>query len=266
MQIKKLHIAFFSPTHSTRNTLRNITKGIAAEGVKEVEFHNLTLPAGREKPIEIPEDELLLIGMPVYGGRVPGMFQAGINITGKGPAVCVAVYGNRHYDDALLELTDLTTEKGFHVIAGAAFIAQHSLNPVMAAGRPDIQDIRKEMDFGKAVIGKLAAAETNASFERVEVKGNPQYKPYNPVIFAPQLIRERCISCRICAGACPVQIINYDDFTVADPSKCIFCIACVTFCPRDARSISQPEKEMFEARMAQLAGMNAERKEPEIFI
>ena len=40
----------------------------------------------------------------------------------------IAVYGNRDYDDTLLEMKDILTERGFTVIAGLAAIAQHSID------------------------------------------------------------------------------------------------------------------------------------------
>ena len=267
MEIKKLHLLFFTPTHTTRDCLRNIAKGIVSDGtIKDVEFHNLTLPPAREKEIEIPEDELLLVGMPVYAGRVPGMFQAGLPVKGRGAAVCAVVYGNRDYDDALIELVSLTSASGFRVAAAGAFIAQHSLNPLMAAGRPDYRDAQAQMGFGKDILRKIGECDAPGDIATVGVRGNSDYKPYSPAMLVPQLIADKCISCRICAGACPTQVISHDDFTVVDPAGCIMCNACVTFCPRKARDLPEPQKSLFGEKMRKLQEANSMRKEPELFI
>ena len=57
----------------------------------------------------------LLVVMPVYGGRLPAIaVQRLREIRGNdSPAIAVVVYGNRAYDDALLELRDVLTANGF---------------------------------------------------------------------------------------------------------------------------------------------------------
>lgn len=265
MEIRRLHLAFFSPTLSTRNCLGNIARGIFPTGGNTC-FHNLTFPAERGKKIEIPENELLIIGMPVYAGRVPALFHGGLNITGRGSAVCVVVYGNRGYDDALVELVDLTRRNGFNAVAAAAFISQHSLNPAIARGRPDTNDIRKQIAFGREIGRKIADTASLAETPPLSVRGNPDYKPYRVTVTVPQLIPRLCISCRICAGACPVQIIDYDNFGVGAPEKCIFCNACRVLCPRQARELPEPQRTLFEQRMGLLEQSYTQRKESEIFI
>ena len=54
-------------------------------------------------------------------------------LAGEGKkAVTIAVYGNRAYEDALLEMNDILIQGGFTVIASAAFVAQHSIVPEVA--------------------------------------------------------------------------------------------------------------------------------------
>ena len=62
--------------------------------------------------------------MPVYGGFIPQVC-AHMEKNLKGdytPAVIAAVYGNRHYDDALLQMKDILTEQGFVVKIGRAHV------------------------------------------------------------------------------------------------------------------------------------------------
>ena len=60
------------------------------------------------------------------------------------PYVC---YGNRNYDDALIELGDILTAKGFENIACGAFIAEHSFSRILAAGRPDLVEFSFNKHF-----------------------------------------------------------------------------------------------------------------------
>ena len=64
-------------------------------------------------------------------------------------AIVAVIYGNRDYDDALLELADIAVEDGFEVVAAGAFIAQHCIFPKVANGRPDASDMAVATDFIK---------------------------------------------------------------------------------------------------------------------
>ena len=78
---------------------------------------------------------------------------------GNTPAVIAAVYGNRHYDNALLQMRNILAEQGFYVIAARTFIAEHSVFPSVAAGRPDQKDKAAMKEFtvtcGKILKGVL---------------------------------------------------------------------------------------------------------------
>lgn len=122
----------FSPTGSTRRVLRSIAAGIGAARVQE---DSLDRPAWREAGVQVGADELLLVGMPVYAGRVPGLFHGGLPVRGTGDAVCVVSYGNRAYEDALSELVGLTRRAGFRVIAAGAFAERADRRRASRRGR-----------------------------------------------------------------------------------------------------------------------------------
>lgn len=81
--------------------------------------------------IEIPQEDVLLLSMPVYGGFIPKIcVPMAEKLKGSStPAIIFVVYGNRHYDNALLQMKDILTKQGFIVIAAGAFIAEHSIFP-----------------------------------------------------------------------------------------------------------------------------------------
>jgi flavodoxin len=150
MEIKKIKLIYFSPTGTTQNILKNIAQGIA---VKDVEHIDLTLPKGAKLSIPPFSDELVIIGAPVYGGRLPveaiKRFQQ--LKANKTLAIVIVVYGNREFEDALLELKNLAIKLGFNPVAGGAFIGEHSFatkDVPIANGRPDRRDVQKAMDFG----------------------------------------------------------------------------------------------------------------------
>ena len=174
------------------------------------------------------------------------------------------VYGNRDYEDALLELSDLLKEKGFVPVAAAAFIGEHSFSrPEMpvAAGRPDEEDLRKAMAFGLQIREYLSHVSDASLVPPLEVKGQRPYKQkgkHNPQ--APVVEADLCTQCGYCEAICPVGAITLvDDGTVSDPQKCIKCCACVKECPQGARSFDSPFTPwLFEHCQA--------RREPEIFM
>ena len=89
--------------------------------------------------LELAANDVLILSMPVYGGYIPyHCIDMVKQIKGKNtPAIILAVFGNRHFDNALIQMQDLVEANGFSVIAAGAFLAEHSIFPSVATGRPD---------------------------------------------------------------------------------------------------------------------------------
>lgn len=152
MEIKRVHIAYFSPTGTTKRTLRAVAEGFGCSELSETDWGD---PKSRAAILKTGPDELVIAGMPVYYGRIPSLFHEGLPLHGEGtPFVPVAVYGNRHYDDAVLELKTLGEAAGCVTLGAAAFVAQHCLNPDMGRGRPDASDLAVMKRFGSALRAK----------------------------------------------------------------------------------------------------------------
>ena len=126
-------------------------------------FHWDTCPQTEQDPNQLSrnKEELVLFGAPVYGGRIPPLAAKRLSRL-KGnqtPAVVIVVYGNRAFEDALLELSDLVRARGFIPIAGAAFIGEHSFsthdNPI-AKARPDQADLKNAEIFGEKIKEKIS--------------------------------------------------------------------------------------------------------------
>ena len=158
-------------------------------------------PAARE----FAADELAVIAAPVFGGRVPALSVERLRgITAHGtPAVVVAVYGNRAYEDALLELCDAAAERGFRVIAAGAFIARHSIVPDIAAGRPDSADFAALERFAAAVREKLAAAPAAEALSAVTPPGSRPYREFGGVPMHPSAPKVKVRPVRQVRGRVP---------------------------------------------------------------
>ena len=65
-------------------------------------------------------------------------------------------YGNRNFDDSLVELRDLLEADGFRTVAAGAFIGEHSFSTTLAAGRPDQTDLERAARFADGILEKLS--------------------------------------------------------------------------------------------------------------
>lgn len=235
MKISRVTAAYFSPTGGTKA----YAEGLAAALAPSYADVNLTAPLVRAKAREFGPDELVILGAPVYAGRLPAV-EGGLFGALRGhdtPAVCLVSYGNRAYDDALLEMLDLCAAQGFHCIAASAWIAPHTFSGKIGAGRPDEADREKLRAFAGEVRALLEAGVPDGAVPAV-----PGHRPYCPVKrmpFHPEADR-RCIRCRRCVAACPVGAISPASPEKTDSTRCIDCLACVHACPVHARSVYQP--------------------------
>ena len=262
MEITRVNLVYFSPTQTTRKTLRTMASAFSVE-VKE---YDITL----NREIEVPvfgADELVIAGVPVYGGRVPLLVESffqGLKADHT-PAAVVGVYGNRHYDDAVLELADYLQAGGFAVCAGAACVGEHSFGNEVATGRPDADDLAKAKEFGEALRSKLEAAEDAGQLTAPEIPGNRPYKARGtaPNTAAPKTT-DACVKCGICVKNCPVGIIDPADPThITDVSKCQRCFSCVKKCPKQAKYF---DAEGVLKGMAMLKANCSARREPEFYL
>jgi len=223
---------------------------------------DMTLPAHRAQDYELGEDTLLVLGFPVYYGRVP-LIQEEIlpRLLGKARyALPVVVYGNRAYEDSLRELGDLCCQKGYELAAAAAFIAEHSYSAEMGTKRPDDMDRALARQFGAAVISSLQEGKT---LDCASLPGNVPYKIYGPKPPIVPSFQESCTTgCNVCADLCPTRAISDDGRTI-DEQRCILCAACIKKCPFQARFI---DSVLMRERIQAMAAANRGQKQPQLFL
>lgn len=262
MKIEKANLVYFSPTGTTKKIITEISKGLELEKVGGID---LTLPGAENIEWLFSSYELVLIGSPVYSGRIPEIAVRRFrNLRGDNTPVTLAVlYGNRAYEDALLELKDLSVDLGFKPIAAASFIGEHSYSnkeTPIAHARPDEKDLEKAELFGQMVMENL----DNETISEVGVPGNRPYRKRSILEpKSPETNHETCIKCGICANVCPSGAITVENTVNTAFEDCILCSACVKNCPVNARTWID---HRVLAVSKWLHTNCIERKEPELFI
>ena len=249
----KVAAIYFSATGNTEKSVKSLAEGaVSALGFAGVEAVDITCqpePSFREFG---PED-FVVFGMPVYAGRLPlAVKDRLLAFRGNGTPCIVAVsYGNRHYEDALLELADMAKEQGFVVKGGAALIGRHTYGEIQVE-RPDADDLAACRAFG-----------AEAALRGGEVPAIPGNRPYREGLlrgrFHP-LTSESCVQCGICVRGCPMQAIGEDCLTVGE--ACISCFRCIRRCPKGAKNMDVPAYVEFAAMFTEKL---KERRENEFF-
>ena len=94
MNFNAVRLIYFSPTKTTQKILEGIAQGTK---VGTIEHLDLTPPEPKILDLNDMQDELVLLGVPVYSGRVPLAAVAKLQrLRADGiPAVIIVVYGNR---------------------------------------------------------------------------------------------------------------------------------------------------------------------------
>lgn len=248
----------FSPTGTSAKVVRGIVTGICE--ITSFPFTHSDLTFDTANSDIFAPDDVVILSAPVYGGKIAPILKQRLNdVKGNGAkCILVAVYGNRAFEHALVDLAEFMTDHGFCVCGGAAFIGEHSYSTAdtpIAQGRPDMQDIDDALDFGREIgrrllSGNLKAVDLSTLADepsspdsltnfRNFVLNYQQRRSEAPRNYLPEVDMDKCDDCGRCAVVCPTAAISVDCHGV-DAARCIKCCACVKYCPQQARSLYTP--------------------------
>ncbi|MCI8464503.1 MAG: 4Fe-4S binding protein [Lachnospiraceae bacterium] len=247
----------FSPTGGTQKAADSFTDAFCKAHV----YLDLTRQDQDFSAYSFQEEDVCIVAVPSYGGRVPEPAVSRLRqmIGNKARAILMVVYGNRAYEDTFVELQDVLEDAGFSCVAAVASVAEHSIIRQFAAGRPDAADEKELADFAVKVRSKI---ESGTSEDALYVPGNRPYKEYGGVPIKPRS-GKACIRCGLCARECPAGAIPTEDPSKTDEKVCISCMRCIGICPKKARSVS---KTLLAASSMKMKKVCSGRKSNELFL
>lgn len=252
----KLYDIVFSPTGGTQKAAALLTDALGGE------VTHVDLTDGKQDfhAVSMTKEDTAVISVPSYAGRVPAVAVERLTmLNGQGArAILVCVYGNRAYEDTLVELEDAAKQAGFQVVAAVAAVAEHSIARQFASGRPDAQDAEQLSEFAKQIQSKLSTGD----FSEPAIPGSRPYKKTSGAGMVPKPTKE-CTGCGVCAAKCPVQAIDKENPQKVDEKACISCMRCVSVCPHSARRVNSV---MLSAVSLMLKKVCSDRKSCELFL
>lgn len=250
----KVYSVYFSPTNHTKEIVNYVAK----------EFGNpieIDLTKEQTNSLIFSQDDLVVLGVPSYGGRVPAIaLERMKEFYGTNThTVCICSYGNRAYEDTLKELSDTLRSQGFICMAAIAAVAEHSIMHQYATGRPNAEDYKELKSGVKEILKKLQSKDRDVE---VQVPGNKPYREYKGIPLKPKTSK-KCTGCMTCANLCPVGAISFEDPKKTDTKLCISCMRCLQVCPQKARHVNSM---MLKVASKKVEAACKEAKNIELFI
>ena len=249
----RLFEVVFSPTGGTQRVVDCLKESFCGEW-ERIDL----LKAGMA--LECKPEDVCLVAVPSFGGRVPAPAVERLSaLRGNGArAVLVCVYGNRAWEDTLLELKDTLTLAGFGPVAAVAAVAEHSIMRQYGTGRPDTADAEELRAFGVEIRKHLEAKD----LPLVAVPGNRPYRKFDGLPMHPVSGKD-CVTCNACVRECPVGAIPMDHPEAVDAKRCMTCMRCVAVCPQQTRRVNPI---LLAAASAKMKKVLSGRKENQLFL
>ncbi len=243
MEYKQIIQAYFSPCGTTQKAVCSVGQAWGCVSKKEIDMTPFALA---EQSYTMTEQEILIVGVPAFGGRVPETAVKRLQkLHGNHtPAIAVVTFGNRAFDDTLLELQDILQKQGFVVVAGIGAVTEHSIMHCFGKDRPTTEDCKQLCAFGEQIKTKMEKSIQSTT----KIPGNRPYITYHSTGLVP-VCDDACKGCGICADNCPTEAIPKEKPNTTDKQKCISCMGCIAICPEKARSIPAPVLDMLIERL-----------------
>lgn len=241
---------YWSPTYSSYKVGTYIVNQLSKEK-REVDLCQY-----QETSVTI-ENGLCVFAMPCYGGRIPQVaIQRLQKIQGiNSRAIICITFGNRAFEDALLELKDVVENLGFKVIGACAIVTEHNIMHVYGTGRPNAQDLRDIDEFVKEVKIKIKKHE----HIHIQVPGQRPYKEWLAHIVPILFEEDKCIRCGLCVRECPMNAISNENF-MTNMDLCINCMRCISICPKQCKSLPHEHVEGLIERLKNACQLKKENQ------
>ena len=242
MIIQKISAAYFSPTGTTKK----VAKSMLTEFIIPQKEIDLTPYENRNNSYSFRENELVLIGIPVYGGQVPSIAEERITqLKGENtPAILFVTYGNVHFFDALFDLQKIVVANGFIPVAAAAIVSEHNVVKGFATGRPNSKDLADISTFIRQAKEKISRANhldaiTVKGATHSDMKSKIRSRLKNRLPIKPHATNN-CTNCGVCVKLCPIHAISNPRKTAG--ASCICCMRCIRYCPQKARTYGKAKE------------------------
>jgi ferredoxin/flavodoxin len=219
---------------------------------------------------EIAEHDVILIGGPVYAGHVEkNILQLIEQLPEAGGrygylAVPFVTYGGVHSSIALEEMGRYLKRKNRKSILGVKIATEHTLTKTLSnvinENKPGQFEERLVADAVERII-QIAEREcgeikdVSKSFAYSRLPERILFNTFSQEFFHKKfkevsIDTQKCIKCKKCIAACPVNMFDYSDGIVKmvrDKKECILCAECYHKCPVNA--INHPYIEVARKRL-----------------
>lgn len=264
----KIYNIFFSPTGTSEKIAGAVAREISS--ALNVAIDNVDVTTASHGNIIAGEDDIVILTAPVYGGHMAPIAKTRMGmISGRGTnCILIAVYGNRAFEQALVDMSDFAGAHGLKPVAAGAFVGEHSYSTPqtpIAVGRPDGNDMKVAAEFGRRIalaisegqaheadvasIHDIAVSEQSLASFKEFIKDYSSRQKSSPVRLVPEVDGSVCSRCGVCVTVCPTHAIA-DDCVTTDVARCIKCCACVKHCPEGVRSFHSPFAPVLSANFS----------------
>ena len=260
---------YFSPTGTTEKIVKRISTNIAEKlNIQPINI-DFTLKVDRKRIYNFEKGDLVIIGTPVYAGRVPNVLLEFLNnnIFGNSSFVVpVVLFGNRNFDEALNEMLVIMKKNNFINLGGAAFVGEHSFSKILGKNRPDTLDFDIADKFSQSIIDRMSMEKDFITIDD-SYKIKPYYTPRDRNGNAINILKvkpktnDSCDNCGICVKVCPMNSICAENPREIN-GICIKCGACEKKCPIGAKFY---DDENYLYHKTELEEQFIKRAQPTIF-